>query len=268
MLFLRRTPHRWARLAAVLSALALFLAACGDDDGGGGAMSDDEFCEMMADLEEDAADLDDLEALAMFTDVADQAPDPEVREAMQLFAEKIDELEGLDEDDPEAMGEAFAVMMDPEVTEATETIDTYMSDVCGIDTGTDVGGDDGGFFDEDDETSTEDDAGGVDGPESDGSAMDDLSAGDVREALGDDLDELVPENTGSGVGIFPSGDAVVVDLTVYLPEDGGDVDALGLCNLLADTVESMTDDPGIRLEVLVDDDDVAERQPGGSCEEV
>lgn len=231
-------------------------------------MSDDEFCELMAELEQDASDMDDLEALAMFTGVADQAPDPEVREAMQLFAGKIEELEGLDEDDPEAMGAAFALMMDPELTAATETINTYMTEVCGIDTGTDVGGGDGDFFDEDDEASEGNDTDGVDGPASDGSAMDDLSAGDVREALEERLDEFVAENSGSGVGIFPSGDLVVVDFTVYLPEDGGEVDALALCNLLADTVDSMTDDPGVRLEVLVDDDNVAERQPGGSCQEV
>jgi hypothetical protein len=132
-------------LVGLLGALALVATACGNDDGpasaggggGGGAMSEQAFCNMIAEIEEDADDLDDAEAIAMFGRMAQRAPNPELREAMLRLADAAELLEDLDDDDPESIGEAFALMFDPDFVAAAETIERFMSDTCGIDTGSD-----------------------------------------------------------------------------------------------------------------------------------
>ena len=227
-------------------------------------MSDDEFCEMMADMEGEAGDLDDPEAFALFGQIARQAPNAELRDAMVTIAEAFEELEGLDEDDPAAMLAVFALLGDAEFMEASETIERYMSEVCGIDTGSDFDDD---FFGDDDfegNGAFDDDGDGESGWGGAGPAMDDLSAGDVSEALGSAFNDFAPDNRGSGVGIYPNfgGPGTIVDATVY---DAPDVDGVGLCEALAAAVSSLTDDPDVRLEIFSDETLVAERDIGGSC---
>ena len=219
-------------------------------------MSDDEFCEMMADMEDEAGDLDDPEAFALFAQIARQAPNAELRDAMMTVAEAFEGLEGLDEDDPEAMLAVFALLGDADFMAAGETIDRYMSEVCGFDTGSDFDDD---FFDDDDGFSDDDNGDDVEFSfGGGGSAMDDLSAGDIREALGSAFDDFAPDNRGSGVGIFGN----TVDATVY---DATDVDGVGLCEALGEVVASLTDASDVRLEIFSDETLVAERDIGGTC---
>ena len=49
------------------------------------------------------------------------------------------EMEGVDENDPEAMSKVFEIIMDPKVTEAGEVIEKYSTEVCGITDETTVG---------------------------------------------------------------------------------------------------------------------------------
>ena len=252
-------------LVALLGAIALITGACGDDDSGGAAMSDDEFCEMLADMEDEVDDLDDPEAFALLGEVARQAPNAELREAMITIAEIAEEFEDLDEDDPAAMMAVFALFGDAEFMEAAETIDRYMTEVCGFDTGSDFDDD---FFDDDFGDDDFDDDFDSDGADSGwggtGPAMDDMSAGDVVEALGSAFDDFAPDNRGSGVGIYPNfgGAGTIVDATVY---DAPEVDGVALCEALDAAVASLTDDPDVRLEIFSDETLVAERDLGGSC---
>ena len=135
---------------AVAAALGLFLGACGDDDGGsaggGSALSEAEFCAQLEAMEDSDADITDSEALAQLAALARSAPNSEMRSALNKFAEIAQELEGFDEDDPAAIGAAFALIFDPEVIAATETIESYLSDTCGIE----VDSGDDWMFDEDD----------------------------------------------------------------------------------------------------------------------
>lgn len=98
-------------------------------------MSEQAFCDSLAEAE--AADLDDDEALAAFALLANRAPNPELRSAMNSIAEVVELLEDLDEDDPESVSQAFSVMFDPEFMEAAETIEQFMVETCGMDTGSD-----------------------------------------------------------------------------------------------------------------------------------
>ena len=140
--------------AVLLAVLGLLAAGCGDDGGstgggGGPQLSEQAFCAQLAAMEEsDSDDISDAEAIAQMAALARQAPDADVRRALEKFAEIATELEGFDEDDPEALSAAFALIFDPEVMAATETIESYLSDTCGIDTGS---GDDWMFDDEPDE---------------------------------------------------------------------------------------------------------------------
>jgi hypothetical protein len=137
---------------ALAAILVLFLGACGDDDdgsagGGGGQLSEEAFCAQLAAMEDSDADITDSEALAQLAALARQAPTAEMRSALGKFAEIAQELEGFDEDDPAAVGAAFALIFDPEVMAAMETIETYLEDTCGIE----VDSDDDFMWDEDDD---------------------------------------------------------------------------------------------------------------------
>lgn len=136
-------PHR---LAAAIGALCLgafpLLTACGGDDSGGGGggagggspLSDEAFCalvEQTVDAVDEAAD--DPEIFGLIAALATQAPNAEVRRAMERFGEVAEKLEGLDENDPDAFGEAFALILDPSFIAATETLDAYFTETCGLD---------------------------------------------------------------------------------------------------------------------------------------
>ncbi len=264
---------RVARLIFSLVAIAaLTLAACGNDDdgpGGGQALSDEEFCDLLDDLDDDADLFDDADSLAVFAGIARQAPDPEMRESMLALAEVAEQLEGLDDDDPEAMGIAFSLAFDPEFMGHMETIETYLSEVCGIDTGMDDDwdADFGGMGDDGDDPWDDDaaESGDDDWTPSDRTAMEDLSAGEIRERLSDAFDEFAPGNSGSGVGIFPMAGMTAVEVTVYDPDS---IEELALCDAVNTVVVSLTDDNEVVVLVKVDDDTVAERTPGGSCRPV
>jgi hypothetical protein len=99
----------------------------GDDDGGG---SDNEFCGQIEELDA----MDDLEgetALAALSDLIDDAPE-EIRSDLEIVVDRISELEGLEEDDPEAMAQIFALMDDEEFVTASENLEAYGVDECGL----------------------------------------------------------------------------------------------------------------------------------------
>lgn len=114
-------------------ATGVLLAGCSDDGGG----SKEAFCELLA---SDAdLDIDTPEGQAAFEEALDAAPS-EVSDDMDVLADAFEELEGVDENDPEALEAAFAVMGSPEVMEAMTNIETYGVDECGMDPGFMTGG--------------------------------------------------------------------------------------------------------------------------------
>lgn len=137
---------RTSRLTAGIGALCLagsmsVLAACGGDDAGGtgsGApLSDEAFCALVDETLTAAEELPDDEfesaVFGIVADLATRAPNAEIRDAMLKFGEVAEQLEGLDEDDPESFEEIFSIILDPSFIAAGETIDDYFTNTCGFD---------------------------------------------------------------------------------------------------------------------------------------
>lgn len=74
----------------------------------------------------------DADAIAAINELIDVAPNDELRDALKVLAPVMAEMEGIDENDPEAMSKVMEIIMDPKVTEAGEVIEKYSTDVCGI----------------------------------------------------------------------------------------------------------------------------------------
>lgn len=146
-------------IGALAVAAALGMTACGGDDGGGAGgaggggaggggsrLTDEAFCARLVELEEQTSQLDPDEADAAFfgqlSALVAAAPNDQLRSALSTFGDIAQKLEGIDENDPEAFGEAFAIFFDPKVIAASETLETYLTDTCGIDTGSGIGDDD------------------------------------------------------------------------------------------------------------------------------
>jgi hypothetical protein len=255
-------------LVAGAGALALLLAACGGDDGGSAA-SDEEFCAELAALEEadagsDGSDELDAEALSQLQDLADRAPDEELRTAIETLGDIAEQMSDLDEDDPEAFGQVMALMFDPEVISAGETLDTYMVDVCGMDpdetsgeiTGEDASGDDGSGDDTDADDSVSD--GSV-------STFDALDSSGLNDGFEGVLDDLDVDSQGRSVGV--SGGA---EVTVVFDAAGvADADPVEVCEgvaaLVDDALAEVNDPDPVTVEVEADGELVASRPDGGTC---
>jgi hypothetical protein len=141
----------------VLAALAVSagLGACGDDGGGSGAASaggdKERFCRLaskdeLAGFESlddfDATEADDMERLDNALEELTEAAPTEVRDDVRIVAEGVrelvDVLSGIDMDDPEALAELSERAeelegMQAEMERATENVDRYLEEECGID---------------------------------------------------------------------------------------------------------------------------------------
>lgn len=263
------TTHRTRRITGLLLSGALLIAACGGDDDG--ALSDDEFCERMEQLaeefEEDADDDLDAEALNDLADLAASAPNDEIRGALDTFGEFAERLEGVDEDDPEAFGEAMSIVFDPEFTAAFETLEEYMVGTCGFDESEFSGG-----FDDD---IVEEGSGG-DGTGDDGTGDDTTGGGeepdidydeDTYDEVFDDLDRLrdpVEAQLGSvqGIGIMSAMGAPIATIDL----DTAEVDPMEACQVLADVWDGLLSASGLPVEVNdADFELVVSRPAGGEC---
>ena len=116
----------------------VILVACGSDSSSSGArLTDEQFCAKVADM--DDLETFDSSAIAMMNELIDSAPNDELRDALKVLVPVMTEMEGVDENDPEAMSKVFEIIMDPKVTEAGEVIEKYSTEVCGITDETTVG---------------------------------------------------------------------------------------------------------------------------------
>lgn len=115
------------------AALAVVAGACGgSDDAGGNDASGGDFCDQLNEVIESGDTDEDLGAAAeKFAALGDDAPD-EVREALEVISDALSELSDLDEDDPESFSLIFDVIGRDDVVEATEDVERYGVEECGL----------------------------------------------------------------------------------------------------------------------------------------
>jgi len=116
---------------------ALGLAGCGGSDGGGDTEA---FCEQIRaiDATDEAAGDDIAAAAEQFDALTDDAPD-EIADDLRVVVDAFAELDEIDEDDPEAFELFFELFQRPEFLEATETLEQFGVDECGLEPAADIG---------------------------------------------------------------------------------------------------------------------------------
>jgi hypothetical protein len=125
-----RSPlaRRIVGLAAVPALLA-GLAACGDDDEGAGG----DFCEQARSVDSAFDEIDDPSS-ADFSEAIDRLqemdPPAEIAEEWDQLMSSLDAFEDIDLENPDP--EALAELDTEEMQEASDKVDEYMSEECGI----------------------------------------------------------------------------------------------------------------------------------------
>lgn len=111
--------------------------------------SDVDFCAAISAIQSAEFELEETfgpDARQLFTDVQASAP-PEIADDVATVIATLDAIAALgismDENDPEAVDAAFEILLDPDYTDASENLEEFTSDACGIDLGDDDGDDDG-----------------------------------------------------------------------------------------------------------------------------
>lgn len=217
-------PGMRRALVLVLAGLLVLTAvSCGGDDGTGSRAEDDlggdpeAFCDRLEELNDaDELDMNEAAAAAAFDDLVELAPE-EIDSDLARLQRAVEELERLDEDDPEAFGAAFEIFLDPVVAGSLEDFVRYAEDECGIEiqgaTGGDFSDDASGGFSDDFSSDFSDD-----GP----SDAEDLRA--FFEGYADEgFDELV-----GGIGIGTVGEQQA-DVTLTLDDAVDDATAVAVC---------------------------------------
>lgn len=233
------------RASAFIAALVLLLAtavACGGDDGGSDGGDAEAFCERLVELDEDdQLDLDEEAAFDAFDELVELAPE-EIDSDLERIRDAFEELSSIDEDDPEAFGAAFEIILDPAVASALEDFAGYAEDECGVEVegaNLDEGLTDDFSADFSDDFS--DDRGGDD-------EEDDLSTSERLRAY---LDENHPDfsDLASGIGSAQLGESAV-DMTLTLDETVDEDTAVEICEA---TVDFADEDGLSEIDIEVED---------------
>lgn len=128
-------------ITAAGALVVSLVAGCGDDDpaAAGDPVSTEEFCDLLVELREESESEElDLEIV----DRIIAAAPAELSDDLQVVRDAVAELEGFDEDDPEAFEALMPLMFDEQITGAFERVAEWGVEKCGIDPGDDDLGDD------------------------------------------------------------------------------------------------------------------------------
>lgn len=242
---------RFRVIALIVAGMSVPLVACG---GGGDPFvggSVEEFCAEIERLEAMPETEDPLEGLQALAGLVDKAPSKEIRQALSTLVDVVSSFGDVDENDPDAFGAFFALLLNPEVVKAGETLDAFGEKECGFEP--DSGS---GFTDADDDP----DFSGNDGS----SIFDDVSAGDLSDAVTAHL-----ESTGSGYFVSSSslsaaGDHTLVEVTL---SGEGDLDAVEVCLAADSWLRLQSEDDKIALSISLEGsaEALAGYELGGFC---
>lgn len=137
------TRSRPAQLCfAAIAALTLLTASCGSSGDSATAPTSSEpaasgdveaFCDLLREAEDDDTDFgEDTEAvLAEIAEMRALAPE-ELRDDIDVLAGVFEEFAEFDEDDPEAFGAIFGLFLRPDVLAATERLEEFGVETCGL----------------------------------------------------------------------------------------------------------------------------------------
>jgi hypothetical protein len=123
-------PSIAVRSATALLAAGTFASACGSGSDTTSSVDADpaEFCDQLTALEaasEGDVNEEDLASLS-------ENPPAEIREDVVVLVGVLEQLVGLDEDDPAAFETAIELMFDPAVIEAGENLEAFGVSYCGL----------------------------------------------------------------------------------------------------------------------------------------
>lgn len=231
------------------AALLVLLPACGGESSGNGG-SDGAFCAKLREMEAMPESDDPAEALKQLAELAKVAPNDEVRRAMAALQPIIEKISSIDSESEDAFGEIMALLFDPDVIKAGEVLDKYSVDVCGL---------------EPSDSSSDSSSGSPSGDGTDGSTdggsgtvFDDLEAGDIGDAVSDELAMTSPDTVYSGASMAANGDST--DIQVDLSGDRS-YDANALCAFVLDYVAENSTDSAIEVSIVHDGENVATCAP-------
>lgn len=249
MRLLRNISRPLALIA--LAASPIVAVSCGSDSSSSRS-SDEEFCAKLIEIEaSDALNLDDSdpeamkEMLTIFADLAETAPTDELKKAFETMGPLLEKMSEIDENDPDAFGEVFSMMFDPEVAAAGETFDAYSTDVCKIPPTTDSSS-----FEESSMTFPP-------------SVMDDMTYEDVNAAVEPLKSTNYPNGYISSAGLEGTADGgtlVTVDFA-----DTDTVDAVAVCEAIDAAITEKSTDTNVSIKVSVNGIEVGGRPVGGTC---
>jgi len=239
-------------LAIVALAVTPVVAVSCGSDSSSSRSSDEEFCAKLIEIEaSNALNLEDndpemlKEMLIVFSDLAKSAPTDELKKAFETMGPLLEKMSQIDENDPDAFGEVMAMMFDPEVAAAGETLDAYSTDVCKIPPSTD--------------SSSIDDSSMTFPP----SVMDVMDYEDVNAALEPLKSTNYPNGYISSAGFEGTADGgtlVTIDFA-----DTDTVDAVAVCEAIDAAITEKSTDTNVSIKVSVDGIEVGGRPVGGTC---
>lgn len=194
------------------------------------------------------------EVLDDFDELAADAPD-EVADELATLAELFRTLSETDLDDEEAFAEVMGLLLDPEVVEASETVEAYVLEECDVDIDPDDSDDlDAGDLEEGDLELGEDvDSGDLD----DGVSIEAFEefldeGGDAAHPWRDDL-------VGTSISVTNGAVDVTLDFPVGVEVD----DAVAACVAADDHFGPLADE--LAITVTIDGSDAATYDPGTGC---
>ena len=100
-------------------------------------LSDEAFCAKIVSLDnqtsgDDTSPQGMLEMLTVLEDLAKVAPTAELQQAIETYTPLLEKMAKLDQNDPEAFSTMMGQLFSPELIKASEVLDAYITDVCGI----------------------------------------------------------------------------------------------------------------------------------------
>lgn len=228
-----------------------------DKDKGSGEYA--EACSTIEEIDQLEGDGDMEQGLALFEQARDAGPE-ELAGYWDTLSAVFEDMEAVDENDPESVAKIFELLDDPEFLEAAAAIDDFAQEECGLDIDLDPSGESGGGLEPDGPGSEDTIPGG------DPTSIDAVQA-HIESRFGTEVwYSILDENVSWG-----SSGVSTVTWTIDLGDEPASAgatatDLVDVCEVMAAYLDTY-EDGDVEIEISGPDDAViVSRQPGESCE--